>query len=98
MGSWLDGGGTHPGSHSQEVAELAFSESRAHMKRRGRRGHFHKREQAVQSPMGLGRPETEGVAVREESAFRAERLVGSEARKVERGQGMPGLGWYSKRL
>lgn len=50
------------------------------------------------APRGLERPETEGVAVREESAFRAERLVGSEARKVERGQGMPGLECYSKGL
>ena len=98
MGNWLDGGGTHPGSHSQEVAELAFSESTAHMQRRGRRGHFHQREGLCRAPTGLGRQETEGVAVREESAYRAEPLVGSEAGKVERGQGMPGLRRYSKGL
>ena len=63
----------HPGSRSQEVAELKFSESRAHMQRRGRRGLFRGLfRRGCRAPTGLGKTETKGFTVREESAFGAQ--------------------------
>ena len=51
-------------SPSQEVAELEFSESRAHMQRKGRRRLFRR---GCRAPTWLGRTETKGFA-----AFRAQ--------------------------
>ena len=55
-------------SPSQELAELEFSESRAHMQRKGRRRLFRGLfRRGCRAPTWLGRTETKGFA-----AFRAQ--------------------------